>query len=229
MVCRTFDHFVGGMKHLYEVSSCRNTTRGQQQHGDMRLYYIAAEEVEWDYASNKSSAPNMYNISSYEERYPEEKVKQNAYGYGMHLQWRRTFEASFHEASLLLFRMLFLLSKRKCFYAATSSQTRSVHRQCCRSNFLLHSLSALNCSTSPFSSANVLLSNCLVMLLDPRKLPSSKIHVGVQPRLNATMMPSSPLLCLPHSLQPPHLSAFLTEKKSDTCARREALQATQMH
>uniref|UniRef100_A0A663LLG8 ferroxidase n=1 Tax=Athene cunicularia TaxID=194338 RepID=A0A663LLG8_ATHCN len=49
VVCRTFDHFVGGMKHLYEVSSCRNTTRTQQQHGAMRLYYIAAEEVEWDY------------------------------------------------------------------------------------------------------------------------------------------------------------------------------------
>ncbi|NXP76050.1 HPHL1 protein, partial [Ramphastos sulfuratus] len=64
VVCRTFDHFVGGMKHLYEVSSCRNTTRGQQQHGAMRLYYIAAEEVEWDYASNKSSAPNIYNSSN---------------------------------------------------------------------------------------------------------------------------------------------------------------------
>uniref|UniRef100_A0A8C0EIP4 ferroxidase n=1 Tax=Bubo bubo TaxID=30461 RepID=A0A8C0EIP4_BUBBB len=69
VVCRTFDHFVGGMKHLYEVSSCRNTTQTQQQHGAMRLYYIAAEEVEWDYASNKSSAPKIYNISSNEESY----------------------------------------------------------------------------------------------------------------------------------------------------------------
>ncbi|NXE10921.1 HPHL1 protein, partial [Lophotis ruficrista] len=68
VVCRTFDHFVGGMKHLYEVSSCRNTTRAQQQHGAMRLYYIAAEEVEWDYASNKSSEPKIYNVSSNEER-----------------------------------------------------------------------------------------------------------------------------------------------------------------
>ncbi|NWV17913.1 HPHL1 protein, partial [Origma solitaria] len=67
VVCRTFDHFVGGMKHLYEVSSCRNTTRAQQQHGAMRLFYIAAEEVEWDYASNKSLAPKIYNISSNEE------------------------------------------------------------------------------------------------------------------------------------------------------------------
>ncbi|NXX01898.1 HPHL1 protein, partial [Larus smithsonianus] len=73
VVCRTFDHFVGGMKHLYEVSSCRNSTRGQQQHGAMRLYYIAAEEVEWDYASNKSSAPKIYNISSNEERYSKQK------------------------------------------------------------------------------------------------------------------------------------------------------------
>ncbi|NXB39677.1 HPHL1 protein, partial [Eulacestoma nigropectus] len=69
VVCRTFDHFVGGMKHLYDVSSCRNTTQAQQQRGAMRLYYIAAEEVEWDYASNKSSAPKIYNISSNEERY----------------------------------------------------------------------------------------------------------------------------------------------------------------
>ncbi|NWI36135.1 HPHL1 protein, partial [Picathartes gymnocephalus] len=74
VVCRTFDHFVGGMKHLYEVSSCHNTPGAQQQRGAMRLYYIAAEEVEWDYASNKSSAPKIYNISSYEERYPTQKT-----------------------------------------------------------------------------------------------------------------------------------------------------------
>ncbi|NWH32416.1 HPHL1 protein, partial [Chloropsis hardwickii] len=74
VVCRTFDHFVGGMKHLYEVSSCRNTTRAQQQRGAVRLFYIAAEEIEWDYASNKSSAPKIYNISSFEERYPTQKT-----------------------------------------------------------------------------------------------------------------------------------------------------------
>ncbi|NWR66606.1 HPHL1 protein, partial [Bucorvus abyssinicus] len=74
VVCRTFDHFVGGMKHLYEVSSCRNTTQDQQQHGAMRVYYIAAEEVEWDYASNKSLAPKIYNVSSNEERYPKQKT-----------------------------------------------------------------------------------------------------------------------------------------------------------
>lgn len=40
----------------------------------MRIYYIAAEEVEWDYASNKSLAPKIYNVSSSEERYPEQKT-----------------------------------------------------------------------------------------------------------------------------------------------------------
>ncbi|NXK92121.1 HPHL1 protein, partial [Formicarius rufipectus] len=74
VVCRTFDHFVGGMKHLYKVSTCRNNTRAQQQYRAMRVYYVAAEEVEWDYASNKSSAPKIYNISSNEERYPKQKT-----------------------------------------------------------------------------------------------------------------------------------------------------------
>uniref|UniRef100_A0A8B9F5T0 ferroxidase n=1 Tax=Amazona collaria TaxID=241587 RepID=A0A8B9F5T0_9PSIT len=68
VVCRTFDHFVGGMKHLYEVSSCRNATRARQQGGTIRLYYIAAEEVEWDYASNKRfvlpKACSECNVSS---------------------------------------------------------------------------------------------------------------------------------------------------------------------
>ncbi|NXS56313.1 HPHL1 protein, partial [Brachypteracias leptosomus] len=88
VVCRTFDHFVGGMKHLYEVSSCRNNTRAQQQRRGMRIYYIAAEEVEWDYASNKSSTPKIYNISSYEERYPEQKTLVGmAHSYTNNIFW----------------------------------------------------------------------------------------------------------------------------------------------
>ncbi|NWI66130.1 HPHL1 protein, partial [Todus mexicanus] len=81
VVCRTFDHFVGGMKHLYKVSSCRNTTQAQQQDRGMRVYYIAAEEVEWDYASNKSSVPKIYNVSSNEERYPKQKKMLTGMGH----------------------------------------------------------------------------------------------------------------------------------------------------
>ncbi|NWY72632.1 HPHL1 protein, partial [Erithacus rubecula] len=96
VVCRTFDHFVGGMKHLYEVSSCHNTTQAQQQHGAMRLYYIAAEEIEWDYASNKSSASKIYNISSYEERYPSQK---NSCGHMTYLYYGECVE--FRKAALI--------------------------------------------------------------------------------------------------------------------------------
>lgn len=70
------------MKHLYEVSSCRNATRAQQQHNTMRIFYIAAEEVEWDYASNKSSEPNIYNVSSNEERYVKQKKKKVCWVWG---------------------------------------------------------------------------------------------------------------------------------------------------
>uniref|UniRef100_A0A8C3IIM7 ferroxidase n=1 Tax=Chrysemys picta bellii TaxID=8478 RepID=A0A8C3IIM7_CHRPI len=56
VVCRTFDHFVAGMKQMYEVNSCSSTARPGQPYGTMRTYYIAAEEVEWDYAPNKTWA-----------------------------------------------------------------------------------------------------------------------------------------------------------------------------
>ncbi|NXG72611.1 HPHL1 protein, partial [Baryphthengus martii] len=102
VVCRTFDHFVGGMKHLYEVSRCRNTTRAQQERRAMRLYYIAAEEVEWDYASNKSSAPKIYNISSNEER-----------------DLRKTLAPLLGQAieSLLIFRKAVLIIIMFCFHS----------------------------------------------------------------------------------------------------------------
>uniref|UniRef100_A0A674K7B4 ferroxidase n=1 Tax=Terrapene triunguis TaxID=2587831 RepID=A0A674K7B4_9SAUR len=55
-LCVTFDHFVAGMKQMYEVNSCNSTARPGQPYGTMRTYYIAAEEVEWDYAPNKTWA-----------------------------------------------------------------------------------------------------------------------------------------------------------------------------
>ncbi|NXS65447.1 HPHL1 protein, partial [Pandion haliaetus] len=127
VVCRTFDHFVGGMKHLYEVSSCRNTTRAQQQHGAMRVYYIAAEEVEWDYASNKSSAPKIYNVSSNEERYPKQKT---LVGMGHTHSGGETLKHPFMKpASYFLGGTLCQTNKRNCIYKVTTSQTRLVHRQ----------------------------------------------------------------------------------------------------
>nr|XP_033813684.1 ceruloplasmin [Geotrypetes seraphini] len=49
--CLTTDHYIGGMKQHYRVKSC---SRQWLQHSDLFLhtktYYIAAEEIEWDYS-----------------------------------------------------------------------------------------------------------------------------------------------------------------------------------
>lgn len=42
------------MNQIYEVSSCGNKDPSEQPYGMIRTFYIAAEEVEWDYAPNKN-------------------------------------------------------------------------------------------------------------------------------------------------------------------------------
>ncbi|XP_014372908.1 hephaestin-like protein 1 [Alligator sinensis] len=69
VVCRTFDHFIAGMKQLYEVNSCTNMGHSRQLYATMRTFYITAEEVEWDYASNKSWALRKQNMTGEAESY----------------------------------------------------------------------------------------------------------------------------------------------------------------
>ncbi|KAJ7320085.1 hypothetical protein JRQ81_019596 [Phrynocephalus forsythii] len=69
VLCRTFDHFAGGMKALYEVMPCRNRMGDGRRYGTIRTYYIAAEEVEWDYASGASQAEKTVEAMSKEESY----------------------------------------------------------------------------------------------------------------------------------------------------------------
>ncbi|ELK27895.1 Hephaestin-like protein 1 [Myotis davidii] len=52
--CSTMHHFMRGMNQIYEVSSCGNKDPSEQPYGMIRTFYIAAEEVEWDYAPNKN-------------------------------------------------------------------------------------------------------------------------------------------------------------------------------
>uniref|UniRef100_G1M2N6 ferroxidase n=1 Tax=Ailuropoda melanoleuca TaxID=9646 RepID=G1M2N6_AILME len=54
LFCFTMHHFVRGMNQLYEVNSCGNKDPSEQPYGMIRTFYIAAEEVEWDYAPNKN-------------------------------------------------------------------------------------------------------------------------------------------------------------------------------
>uniref|UniRef100_A0A8B9CZD4 ferroxidase n=1 Tax=Anser brachyrhynchus TaxID=132585 RepID=A0A8B9CZD4_9AVES len=53
------------LSHIQGGFSCRNATRAQQQHNTMRIFYIAAEEVEWDYASNKTLLIFAFLFCSY--------------------------------------------------------------------------------------------------------------------------------------------------------------------
>ncbi|KAG8519285.1 Hephaestin-like protein 1, partial [Galemys pyrenaicus] len=52
--CSTLHHFARGMSQIYEVASCGNKDPPEQPYGMIRTFYIAAEEVEWDYAPNKN-------------------------------------------------------------------------------------------------------------------------------------------------------------------------------
>uniref|UniRef100_A0ACB8FFS9 Uncharacterized protein n=1 Tax=Sphaerodactylus townsendi TaxID=933632 RepID=A0ACB8FFS9_9SAUR len=76
VVCTTFDHFTGGMKHLYEVEACNKAAEDRRWYGTIRTHYIAAEEVEWDYAPNKSWAEKKENSMSKEESYGHVFVSQ---------------------------------------------------------------------------------------------------------------------------------------------------------
>ncbi|XP_055272200.1 ferroxidase HEPHL1-like isoform X2 [Moschus berezovskii] len=50
----TLHHLARGMHQIYEVRSCGNKDPPEQPYGTIRTFYIAAEEVEWDYAPNKN-------------------------------------------------------------------------------------------------------------------------------------------------------------------------------
>nr|XP_028581903.1 hephaestin-like protein 1 isoform X1 [Podarcis muralis] len=76
LVCRTFDHFTGGMKELYEVKPCGKAPHDGRHYGTMRTYYIAAEEMEWDYVPDKDRAEQRVEATSKEESYGHVFVSQ---------------------------------------------------------------------------------------------------------------------------------------------------------
>ncbi|XP_075054840.1 ferroxidase HEPHL1 [Mixophyes fleayi] len=64
--CQTVDHHVSGMKHMYSVQVCDNSTTEEHQYGTMRTYFISAEEVEWDYSPNREWELEKHNITENE-------------------------------------------------------------------------------------------------------------------------------------------------------------------
>ncbi|XP_053567602.1 LOW QUALITY PROTEIN: ceruloplasmin-like [Bombina bombina] len=57
--CMTTDHYTGGMKQHYRVKSC-GWQRPTFEIPCTKTYYIAAEEVEWDYSPNRTWEHEMY-------------------------------------------------------------------------------------------------------------------------------------------------------------------------
>ncbi|XP_039180539.1 hephaestin-like isoform X3 [Crotalus tigris] len=67
--CQTSNHYQNGMRGSYSVRQCGEKAYfPDQQYGTVRTFYIMAEEVEWDYAPDRSWEFERHNNSG-EERY----------------------------------------------------------------------------------------------------------------------------------------------------------------
>lgn len=62
--CQTGNHKEAGMKAIYNVSQCPGHQATPHQHYQAaRIYYIMAEEVEWDYCPDRSWELEWHNQS----------------------------------------------------------------------------------------------------------------------------------------------------------------------
>lgn len=62
--CQAGSHRESGMKAVYNVSQCPgNQANHHQRYQAARIYYIMAEEVEWDYCPDRSWELEWHNQS----------------------------------------------------------------------------------------------------------------------------------------------------------------------
>ncbi|XP_040283966.1 ceruloplasmin [Bufo bufo] len=65
--CQVNDHLEGGMQAIYEVKNCTKNSSRCRSHSKIRHYYIAAEEIIWNYGPtsvNKFTGQNLDNPES---------------------------------------------------------------------------------------------------------------------------------------------------------------------
>uniref|UniRef100_A0A8C9TB37 ferroxidase n=1 Tax=Scleropages formosus TaxID=113540 RepID=A0A8C9TB37_SCLFO len=74
VVCRTTDHFQGGMKANYTVDKCRFWDLKPDIYLHHKTYYIAATEIEWDYSPNR-----MWEHKMHEDKFIGSKYKKVVY------------------------------------------------------------------------------------------------------------------------------------------------------
>uniref|UniRef100_A0A4W5RRC4 Ceruloplasmin n=1 Tax=Hucho hucho TaxID=62062 RepID=A0A4W5RRC4_9TELE len=61
VVCRTTDHYQGGMRANYTVQKCSMFNRQSEIMLHSKTYYIAAMEIDWDYSPNRTWEQEMYH------------------------------------------------------------------------------------------------------------------------------------------------------------------------
>lgn len=62
VVCLTSQHYQGGMKHKYKVRQCSKQYPHQTQYQKEKIFYIAAEEVVWDYSPSRTWERELHHL-----------------------------------------------------------------------------------------------------------------------------------------------------------------------
>ncbi|XP_040125872.2 ceruloplasmin isoform X2 [Ictidomys tridecemlineatus] len=60
--CLTTDHYTGGMKQKYTVSSCTQQSEDLTGYLNERTYYVAALEMEWDYSPHRAWEKELHHL-----------------------------------------------------------------------------------------------------------------------------------------------------------------------
>ncbi|XP_040090461.1 ceruloplasmin-like isoform X1 [Oryx dammah] len=62
VVCITSEHYIGGMKHKYQVRECSEPNPDQTQYQAAKVIYIAAEEIVWDYSPSREWERELHRL-----------------------------------------------------------------------------------------------------------------------------------------------------------------------
>ncbi|XP_037683480.1 ceruloplasmin-like [Choloepus didactylus] len=62
VVCMTTEHYIGGMKHKYRVKQCPNSTLDQITYEEEKTFYIAAEEIIWDFCPSRKWERELHHL-----------------------------------------------------------------------------------------------------------------------------------------------------------------------
>uniref|UniRef100_A0AC11ETK9 Uncharacterized protein n=1 Tax=Ovis aries TaxID=9940 RepID=A0AC11ETK9_SHEEP len=62
VVCITSEHYIGGMKHKYQVRECSEPNPDQTQYQEAKVIYIAAEEIVWDYSPSREWERELHRL-----------------------------------------------------------------------------------------------------------------------------------------------------------------------